>query len=264
MIKARGAYKAVPDDEAEALKGQALDGRHYDQVIAWRPAVLYEDNIWPPLLVYLPGALDPSVCGPGVREALRRAARPSTHQDGRRSGTVGSFNGRECAFNRDDPGGYGALRPLFRDLDRVYREADGHIERRNPGRGPYRDQRAFARLTRRDLLIPGTVFTSAQVNDTVALPAHRHRGNLALGMGVMTVLRGGAYDGGLFVLPQYRLAVDMGDRDVVVFASDAWHGNTAFEPRSRTRQLGGIVPRGGPFERLSVAAYYQSRAILDR
>jgi hypothetical protein len=113
----------------------------------------------------------------------------------------------------------------------------------------YAVQRRFARRTSPDFVIPRTVFTTATVNNTVAFRAHRDRGNLRLGFSVMAVLRRGAYDGGLFVLPQYRIAFAAEDRDVILFESDAWHGNTP------------IVGAAGTYERLSVVAYYRAGMI---
>jgi hypothetical protein len=156
-----------------------------------------------------------------------------------RSGTVGYMprgrwrNCRATPFTRDDPG-WAAVLKLLQTMDAVYREAMP---------GAHDEQRRFAELTSRNYRIPGTVFTTGTVNDTHAFVAHRDRGNLPLGASVMTVLRRGAYSGGLFVLPEYRVAFDLGSRDVILFPPDALHGNT-------------VLVGEGRYERLSVVAYY--------
>jgi hypothetical protein len=249
-------FDAKPLSDAEAaslaadLGERPLDGRHYDCVIrGTATTALGPDGA--PLLVVRPGALRPSLCGEAVRAAIRRAARPSQNNGGRRSNLVGYFERdrshpycRLCFFTRDDPEGSRHINRLFRDLNRVYRSWCRDAES-----GAYADQWRFVRRTSKDFVIPGTVFTTGTANNTEVHPVHRHPGNLSLGLSVMGVLRRGAYGGGLFVLPQWRLAVDLHDRDVVLFESGAWHGNTPFEAGA------------GDFERLSFVAYYRSGMI---
>jgi hypothetical protein len=174
-------------------------------------------------------------------EELRRAVAPSLRMGGTaRSGTIGyTPRGRwRCCratpFTRDDPG-WAKVLGLLQAMDGVYRAALP---------AAYAEQLIFAGLTNPDYRIRGTVFTTGTVNDTHAFVAHRDRGNLRLGASVMTVLRAGAYSGGLFVLPEYRVAFDLGSRDVILYPADALHGNTAF------------VGEPGRYERLSVVAYY--------
>jgi hypothetical protein len=178
-------------------------------------------------------ALNPSVV---CRPALRRAARWSEHRQAE-SGTIGYYDRprpRIRAFSRDDEAGWIQVQYLLRDLDRIYRESAPEV---------WADQKRIVNLTPPRFVIRDTVFTTATVNNTVAFPEHRDKGNLSLGYSVMTVLRKGHYTGGLFCLPEYRLAVDLGDRDVILFPALALHGNT---------------PIVGPGERLSVVAYYRA------
>jgi hypothetical protein len=221
---------------ARELGKSPLDGRHFDRVLGAGDWDVHADRGWPPVLIVRRRALPLHLPASPLRHALRRAARTSDRLGGRRSGVVGSFNGRACAFNTDRPKEYGLVQWVVRALNTVY------LEKAPPWF--YQDQWAFARLTHPGLLIPETVFTTATVNFNEAWHMHRHRGNLTFGFSVMGVLRRGAYEGGLFVLPQYRLAVDVGNRDVVMFPPRAWHGNTA-------------IVGDGEFERLSVVGYYR-------
>src|SRR5204863_311116 len=58
-------------------------------------------------------------------------------------------------------------------------------------------------------------------------------------------------EGGLLVFPQYRIAADVRDRDVILFPGGAWHGNTPI--------VG--AEAGADHERISVVAYYRTRLI---
>jgi hypothetical protein len=172
---------------------------------------------------------------------LRRAAKVSVKQGGLRSGIVGFWEEpnycRITEFSRDDAEGWQDIQFLLRDLCRVYRDTA-------PER--YAAQKRVWNLTSPDFRIPGTVFTTATVNRNAIHPPHRHEENLSLGLSVMTVLRRGDYSGGLFLLPEYNVALDLQDRDVILFESSAEHANT---------------PMLGDGERISVVGYYRSRMI---
>jgi hypothetical protein len=214
------------------------DTRSYDRVLAGGDAPVL-DAAGEPVLVLRRRAL---AAGTRTLPALRRAAVRSGHRGGLRSGTFGYMErgaGRPCGWltrlARAQPDLWEPLVRLARELDAVYRETLP---------ASYRQQRRFARLTHPDFLLPGTVFTTLTVNHNAAFAPHRDGGNLTLGHSVMAVRRRGDYGGGLFVLPEVRVAVDLGDGDVVFFKADALHGNTAFTG-------------AGGYERLSVVAYYR-------
>jgi hypothetical protein len=198
-----------------------------------------------PLLVVRRGAVAPAAA---CRAVLRRAAKGRGYGSfaGLRTGSVGFWEPgrwpypRASPFTRDDPEGWAEVCRLFLELDRVYRAALPDV---------YADQRRYAGLIHPDWRVPGTAFTAGTVNATAEYHPHRHGGNLALGVSVMAVFRRGAYTGGLFVLPEYRVAVDARDRDVILFRSDALHGNTPFAG----------VP--GAYERLSLVAYCRRRLL---
>jgi hypothetical protein len=226
-----------PKEAAALERGRAvLDGGHYDHVYGGVCLDFQAEDGAGVALRCRAVPADKADC----REELRRAVGPSLRMRGARSGQIGYMpRGRwgHCGatpFTRDDPGWREVLQ-LLRAMDKVYRDAMP---------GAYEQQRRLIELTSTDYRIKGTVFTTGTVNDTHAFVAHRDRGNLALGASVMTVLRRGAYAGGLFVLPEYRVAFDLGSRDVILFPPDALHGNTAF------------VGERGRYERLSVVAYY--------
>jgi hypothetical protein len=249
-------YGSTPltDQEAAALRARHLDARHFQEPLGGpggEPTDVYRPD-GEPLLVYRPrvGAVLEEL-GPAL-PALRAAARWS-HLRQAASGTVGFLDHtplepycRATRFTRDRPGAWATLLPLLGALDAAYQAAapDRHAA-----------QSGFARRTCQDYVIPGTCFTTATVNDTHRFVCHRDKGNLANGLGVMTVWRpGGAdYRGGQLVFPQWRLAVDMMAGDVLVFDGREWHGNAPIEP---------VVGSGaGPVERISVVCYYRRRML---
>jgi hypothetical protein len=110
-----------------------------------------------------------------------------------------------------------------------------------------------ARRTPVEALIPGTVFTSAQVNRHAPeagayarMGVHRDAGNLPAAYGVIVVIRDGPYTGGELVFPQYQVAVDLANKDCLICDNREAHGNTP------------IVGEPGAFERLSVVGFFHA------
>ncbi|MFO0926381.1 MAG: hypothetical protein U0736_04990 [Gemmataceae bacterium] len=82
------------------------------------------------------------------------------------------------------------------------------------------------------MVIEDTAFTTVTVNQTWQTAVHTDKGDLPEGFGVITMLRRGDYRGGYLVFPKYRVAVDLGDRDVLLADVHESHGNTAITHRS--------------------------------
>jgi hypothetical protein len=143
-------------------------------------------------------------------------------------------------ITRDDPEGWAAILPLLRCLDRTFRQWE-------PRR--YAAQQTYVRATQPEYVVAGTAFTTATVNNTERYRAHRDRGDLKLGFGVITVARSRGYTGGELIFPRYRVAVDLRAGDVLLADVDEVHGNAP------------IVPTEGDPERLSVIAYYRAKMI---
>jgi len=78
-----------------------------------------------------------------------------------------------------------------------------------------------------------TPFTTLTVNNNVA-PAgiHTDKGDFKAGIGVITMLRRGAWSGGWLVFPEFRVAVDLHDRDLIYFNPHLWHGVTEMRKES--------------------------------
>lgn len=80
--------------------------------------------------------------------------------------------------------------------------------------------------THPDWVVPGTPFTTVTVNNTYPTGVHTDKGDLDKGYSTIFCLRRGEYTGGVFVFPEYRIAVDLQDGDLILMDAHQWHGNT--------------------------------------
>ena len=159
------------------------------------------------------------------------------------SGIIGYFDRnarypycRLTAFNLDRPEAFAEALPFIRSVDGVF-------ARELPGR--YAAQKAVAERTSPDFVIHGTAFTTVTVNRNWRTAAHKDAGDPKEGFGVLSVLRAGVFTGGLYVLPRWRLAVELNTRDVLLTDVHEVHGNTE------------IAGEPGAYERVSAVLYYR-------
>lgn len=113
----------------------------------------------------------------------------------------------------------------------------------------YAKQLAQAARTPRDYVIGGTPFTTLTVNNSVAGTIHTDKGDYKGGIGIISVVRRGGYAGGWLVFPEYGVAADLHDGDVIFFNSHDWHGVTEFRDTSPD------------FERISVVYYFREHMV---
>jgi hypothetical protein len=156
---------------------------------------------------------------------------------------------RECALSGARPEAWAACGPFVREVADVFRAVA-------PDR--YAAQAAAAAKVYPSYVIPGTPFTTLTVNNCVSGAYHRDAGDYAPGLGVIAVLRQGTYRGCDLVFPAYGAAVDLGDRDVILFDPHEVHGNTPFRDT--------VGPEGDPdhggWLRISVVFYLRT-GMLD-
>lgn len=86
-------------------------------------------------------------------------------------------------------------------------------------------QKAFVDRCHPDFIIPGTIFSTITVNRDWRTAVHTDTGDYESGLGCMTVLQGGNYEGGELIFPKYRAAVDMRLGGVCLADVHEWHGN---------------------------------------
>jgi hypothetical protein len=124
----------------------------------------------------------------------------------------------------------------------------------------YGAQMAEVKRTHPDWLIPETPFTTVTINNTYPTGVHQDAGDLDAGISTLMVLRRGEYSGALLVFPEYRVAVDMQDGDLLLMDAHSWHGNTDFNPSVLRASSGRMLEDPG-FERISVVSYFRTRMV---
>lgn len=90
----------------------------------------------------------------------------------------------------------------------------------------YAKQIAISRGTNINYRIAETSFTTVTVNRNFRTAVHKDAGDFQRGFGNLTVYREGNFDGCYFCLPEYGVAVDMQNTDVLFCDVHRWHGNT--------------------------------------
>ena len=113
----------------------------------------------------------------------------------------------------------------------------------------YKAQMDYVKKTHPAWVITGSPFTTLTVNNCVAAAYHQDAGDLKEGMGAMLCYRRGIYSGAELVIPQYGIAFDMHEGDVLVFNPTLWHGNIPFRNT--------VGEESQDWERLTIVHYYR-------
>jgi len=130
---------------------------------------------------------------------------------------------RKTAFARDYFDKFTEGIPFVQHIDKLYQElCPDH----------YAKQKAIAEGTNRNYVIGDTAFTTVTVNRNFATAVHKDGGDYPEGFGNLIVYREGHYEGSYFCLPEYGIAIDMQNQDVLFADVHSWHGNTPYENTS--------------------------------
>ena len=109
--------------------------------------------------------------------------------------------------------------PFVKFIDEKYRElCPMHYEK----------QKAIADGTNRNYIIDNTSFTTVTVNKNFRTAVHKDAGDYPDGFGNLIAYREGNWTGGYFCLPQYKVAIDLQNTDILFVDVHQWHGNTEF------------------------------------
>lgn len=191
----------------------------------------------------------PRVQGPGTRSYAMNVP----------SALVGGFEAqgprkfcRLTAWTGRETEQYQALWPLL-----------GFIGERMLADAPdrYAAQMTEVARTHPDWVIPGTPFSTVTVNNTYPTGVHKDEGDLDAGISTLAVFREGTFRGGVLVFPEYRVGIEMQDRDLLLMDAHAWHGNTQFDPPVK-RSMTGKIEGGDPgFERISIVSYFRTKIV---
>jgi hypothetical protein len=253
---------SLPDEYVESLRAKLIDNRHYDPdlLVGHEDVDVFKPD-GSPLLMFRKGVLPGKVCGRAYH-TLYYAAVPSTNRGdaagGRHrrtklngtlsntlesvpvlSGAVGYLRCRATKYTAENVRGWCHALPFVQAVNDVFRD-------QLPDR--YEAQMTAVHRTARELVIPGTAFTTVTVNLNFRTHVHKDKGDLQEGFGVLSVLDGGEYTGGLLVFPKWRVAVEMRMGDVLLADVHEYHGNTP---------IVGV----GNYARLSTVFYYHTATL---
>jgi hypothetical protein len=163
------------------------------------------------------------------------------------STTIGNFDPKQntpycrlTAWSGKETEKYEELFPLFQFIGK-------EMERVAPKR--YKAQMEFVNRTHPDWVIPNTPFTTITVNNSYPTGVHTDKGDLDEGISTLAVITKGEYEGGYLTLPEYRIAFNVGHRDLLIFNAHEWHGNTKLNMLSDDA------------ERISVVCYYRENMV---
>lgn len=273
VIELRLRTRAHPDT-VTAQVGKHLTDDDYDVLLSGPARVLKPDGR--PLVVYLPGQLRPVVSDEvygilhdlkglksmnrGKASASQRVRPPGQKRAYSRpvpSAIVGSIDPggiqkycRLTAWTGDHVPEFRRLTPLLQGMGDAFRE---YVPDR------YQVQREYVRRTAPEWIVPGTPFSTITVNNTYSTGVHQDAGDLAAGFSCLGVIRRGHYTGGRLCFPEWRVAVDMQDGDMVLMDAHDWHGNTRLRCFHGLPELEGAECPECKAERISVVAYFRER-----
>lgn len=169
-----------------------------------------------------------------------------------RSAVIGYFDRypripfcRQTAFTAKDTARWATVVPLAQQVSAL-------LKKTVPMR--HKVQQEYVSGIHPDFVIDDTVFTTITVNNCVTSAYHQDAGDYKPGFGVLTCLRRGNYSGFQLVFPEYRVAVDMQDRDVLFFDPHQWHGNVVGVGEGPEGK-----PAEGGWERISLVLYVRAK-----
>lgn len=273
MISARLRSRIDPQT-LEEMKGKVITSGAYSLLMTGPTRLLLPDGR--PLCVYLPGAMREAVTpeqyeilhslrsvrtdNRGLAGATRRVKvgeQKRTYAKNLASSMIGSADPTN-AFNfcrltqwtgRHLPE-WQALHPLLRQ---VSEQMSIHVPDR------WQAQMEEIGRTHDDWVVPGTPFTTITVNNTYPTGVHTDKGDLDKGFSTIFTLRRGEYTGGVFVFPEYRVAVDLQDGDLILMDAHQWHGNTAIVCACGVTRTSACPDCGA--ERISVVSYMRTAMV---
>lgn len=141
---------------------------------------------------------------------------------------------------RDHPDKWKQVLPFIRSVDEIFKEYAPE---------KYIIQKCVAEEVPREWIIGRTAFSTITMNKNFSIRYHRDANDLKEGLGVMSHLSLGTYEGGQLVIPRFRIAIDLKHRDVVLFDVGQVHG---------------VVPLSGSwgrFNRITVVHYLRENLL---
>lgn len=147
---------------------------------------------------------------------------------------------RKTAFTKNFFEKYKKALPLIEEVDHWFSFL---LPRR------HKKQKMIADATDRNYVIQNTSFSTVTCNKNFQTAVHTDRGDFKPGFGNLIVYRRKEFKGCYFCLPQFKIAIDLKNCDLLLVDVHHWHGNTS------------IVPVDNDYERFSFIMYYREKMI---
>jgi hypothetical protein len=251
----------ISDEELQNKVGRIITDGDYNILLTGPTRVVLPNG--EPLCVYLPKAIAPEMCSEVF--PILKTANSTTDTRGLASGSESTKRLRKTMYRpvasaiigyMDPQGGgrylfcrqtawTGRNIEQFRSLYPLFETVAGLMKQHVPQR--YQVQMERTLRTNPDWRIGNTPYTTMTVNNTYPTGVHQDKGDLQQGFSCLACFRRGEYTGGYLSFPEYRIAVNMQDGDLLLMDAHQWHGNT------------NIVKMSKDAERISLVLYYRTK-----
>jgi hypothetical protein len=250
----------TPKAELEKKIGKIVTEKDYNVRLTGPTRVVGPNGA--PLVIFLPRAIS-AVLGDahyptlhGIRSETSNRAHASgsrmfmvnrqSRANNVKSSIIGSFDPDSTRFPYCRTTAWtGKNTEQFRGMYPLFRHIAGQMKRYVPQR--HAAQMAMVERTHPDWRVADTPYTTMTVNNTYPTGVHVDKGDLDEGYSCLAVWRRGSYTGGHLTFPEWRIAIDLQDGDLVLMDAHQWHGNTAMELLSEDA------------ERISLVLYYRTK-----
>lgn len=130
---------------------------------------------------------------------------------------------RKTAFNKNEFEKFEKALPFIQEVDFYYSKLVNY---------KWKIQKEYAKATHKNYIIKDTAFTTVTINKDFQTAVHKDAGDLKQGFGNLSCYKTKGCKGGYFVLPEWRIAFDLDNCDLLLVDVHQWHGNTPITKES--------------------------------
>jgi hypothetical protein len=130
---------------------------------------------------------------------------------------------RKTSFTKNEFEKFDKAIPFIKEVDSFYSELINE---------KWKIQKEYAKATNKNYIISDTSFTTVTINKDFQTAVHKDAGDLKQGFGNLSCYKTKGCKGGCFVLPQWRIAFDLDNCDLLLVDVHQWHGNTPITKES--------------------------------
>lgn len=125
---------------------------------------------------------------------------------------------RQTAYTRKHMDRFQECIPIFQKISQLYSilTPEHHTK-----------QKSAIKQINENYVIPDTVFTTVTVNKNFQTALHKDKGDFKEGMGILAVASSGEYEGMYTLFPEYNIAVDCRNGDLLIMDVHEWHCNSS-------------------------------------